>query len=307
MSRILNALQCIMLSALTHAGALFVGSNALGVGEGHSIAYSLTTRGFPNPPFSLCSALWIEATGTRTPIWDTLLSGGDLVNIHQRRRRALAIVGPEAYGGLGFLLGVGFVAQLLDSAESSVLAPPSAYSALVPPLVHLALLMRHEVRFALEELCAFGAVVLPQAGQVFYGLRILELGQMLCVVQVGVDLVEVARVAARLLLGGFSSDGGHGGRWEQDAGCWVLGCRTQGCIRGRSSKTWREPDQDGPCPVSRSENLELQNGSCAASRGRCYLAPLHGRSAGLRRFCNRRGRARKCAYRLRSRRGGGGS
>jgi hypothetical protein len=80
----------------------------------------------------------------------------------------------------------------------------------LPPLVHLALLMRQHIALALIKLCAFLAVELPQPRQVLYRLRILELGEMLLVAQVGVDLVEVARVATRLLLGVLSSYGGHG-------------------------------------------------------------------------------------------------
>jgi hypothetical protein len=93
---------------------------------------------------------------------------------------------------------------------------------------------------------------------------------MLLVVQVGVDLVEVARMAARLLLGGFSSDGRHIGRFVLDAG-W---------IRGRSAvvvKMWRAPGELVRAAVSRPENLELQNGSlplAAVSPWPCYSAPL---------------------------------
>ena len=81
----------------------------------------------------------------------------------------------------------------------------------VPPLMHLALLVRQHVGFTLEKLCAFFAVILAQTGQVFYGLCILELCEVLLVVQVTVHLVEVARVSARLLLGVLSPDGRHRG------------------------------------------------------------------------------------------------
>lgn len=85
--------------------------------------------------------------------------------------------------------------------------------------MHLALLMRGEVGIALKKLCALFAVVLAQPRQIFYGLRILELCEMLLVVQVGVHLVEIANVPARLLLGVLSSDGWHGG-------CGVCGVQT---------------------------------------------------------------------------------
>jgi hypothetical protein len=76
--------------------------------------------------------------------------------------------------------------------------------------VHLALLMGAEVGVALKKLCAFFAVVLAQAGQVLDGLLVLEGGQMLFVAQVGVDLVEVAGIPARLLLRVLSAYGWHG-------------------------------------------------------------------------------------------------
>lgn len=119
-----------------------------------------------------------------------------VVNLHQCRR-ACAVVGGKADGSLCFLLGIWFFAKLLHS-----------------PLVHLALLMGAKVGLALKKLCAFLAVVLAEARQIFYGFRIFEFCQMLLVAQVGVDLVEVARVSARLLLGVLSSDGRHGGRAE---------------------------------------------------------------------------------------------
>jgi hypothetical protein len=149
-----------------------------------------------------------------------LSSSCSIVHLHQRRG-ALPVVGREASRLFSFLVRVWLLAELLDSAEISVCAQIFRMRCVVPPLVHLALLVRLEVGVALKELCALGAVVLPQARQIFYGLRISELCQMLLVVQVGVDLVEVARVAARLLLGGFSSDGRHGGRFVLGAGCWL--------------------------------------------------------------------------------------
>ena len=75
--------------------------------------------------------------------------------------------------------------------------------------MHLALLVRTEVGVALKKLCAFLAVVLAQAGQVLYGLFILEGGEMLFVAQVGVDLVEVAGMAASLFLRVLSTYGWH--------------------------------------------------------------------------------------------------
>jgi hypothetical protein len=100
----------------------------------------------------------------------------------------------------------------------------------VPPLVHLALLVRQHVGLALKELCALEAVVLPQAGQVFYGLRILELCEVLLVAQVGVDLVEVARMPARLLLAVLSAYGRHGGVLRRFDGCVGLDPRPSAVV-----------------------------------------------------------------------------
>lgn len=97
-------------------------------------------------------------------------------------------------------------------------------SAVVPPLVHLALLMGDKVGLALKELCAFLAVMLPQARQVLYRLRILELGEVLLVAQVGVDLVEIAGMAARLLLGVLSAYGRHGGLYPRPSA--KVGCES---------------------------------------------------------------------------------
>ena len=98
--------------------------------------------------------------------------------------------------------------------------------------MHLALGVGDPVGLALKELCAFLAVVLAQAGQILCGRRVLERGEMLVVAQVGVDLVEIARVAARLLLGVLSPYGGHAGRWARG--------RPDGGTAGRTVGRWRE-------------------------------------------------------------------
>ena len=72
-----------------------------------------------------------------------------------------------------------------------------------------------KVGVALKELCAFCAVELAQAGQVLYGIGILEFRKMLLVAKVSVDLIEIARVAARLLLGVLSAYGRHGGLYPR--------------------------------------------------------------------------------------------
>lgn len=101
--------------------------------------------------------------------------------------------------------------------------------------MHLALLMRAEVGVALKKLCAFLAVVLAQAGQVLYGLLILEGGEMLFVAQVGVDLVEVAGMAASLFLRVLSAYGWHGA-----CVCGIVAVCRAVLIRGRrlSVREW---------------------------------------------------------------------
>lgn len=107
----------------------------------------------------------------------------------------------------------------------------------VPPLVHLALLVGQHIGLTLKKLCAFFAVVLPQTRQVFYGLSILELCEVLLVVQVAVHLVEVARVSARLLLGVLSPDGRHSGTvyWM----CCNYAVRTVSAAVGCCRAGWR--------------------------------------------------------------------
>lgn len=84
-----------------------------------------------------------------------------------------------------------------------------------PPLVHFALLVSGHVGLALKELCAFLAVILAQAWQIFYRLCIFKLGQVLLVAQVGVHLVEIAGVPTSLLLGVLTAYGWHGGLYPR--------------------------------------------------------------------------------------------
>jgi len=79
-----------------------------------------------------------------------------------------------------------------------------------PSLVVLPFTVLDEVVLALEELCALDAVELAARGQVFGGLCLQMQLEMSLVAQVGGDLVDVATVAARLLLGVLTSDGRHG-------------------------------------------------------------------------------------------------
>ena len=110
-----------------------------------------------------------------------------------------------------------------------------------------ALLVRQHVGLTLEKLGAFEAVILPQTGQIFYGLRILELCEVLLVPQVGVDLVEIARMAARLLLGILSSDGRHYGAWVSVqtvfSGSAAVGCCRDGWRFGNGSLARAAPTQ----------------------------------------------------------------
>lgn len=68
----------------------------------------------------------------------------------------------------------------------------------VPALVRLRLDVALQAVFRLEPLGALDAVVLSEAGQVLGVLELLELLQVLGGLEVGLDLVEVARLAPRL-------------------------------------------------------------------------------------------------------------
>ena len=142
-----------------------------------------------------------------------LCRDGGVVHLHQRRG-TLSVVCAESCSGLCLFLRVGLVAQLLDSGTWSVAISShrrAGFNGSSPSLVHLPLVVCFEVGLALKPLCAFFAVPVAEAWQILGGLCVLELGEMLFVAQVGVDLVEIARVAARLLLGLFSPYGRHGG------------------------------------------------------------------------------------------------
>jgi hypothetical protein len=153
--------------------------------------------------------------------------------------------------------------------------------------------------------------MLPQARQIFYGLFILEFCEVLLVVQVGVDLIEIARVPARLLLGVLSSDGRH-------VGLCMLVCR----IRGRSAlglKMWRASDKRsvrtlagvvGSLQVRKDFwPLRVEIHSPPISTPRCYLTPpvtsetcLQARKSCLRSILHSEKhhvwhRERACAYR----------
>jgi hypothetical protein len=78
-------------------------------------------------------------------------------------------------------------------------------------LVRLALLVRLVVGLGLVEFGALDAVEVAVGREFFENLSLVELLQVTLVVQVGVDLVEVARVTAGLLLGVDTSDGRHYG------------------------------------------------------------------------------------------------
>jgi len=73
----------------------------------------------------------------------------------------------------------------------------------------LPLLMRRIIGFGLKPFCTFRAVPLSQPRQIFYGFGILVPSEVFLVPQVGVNLVEVARVPAGLFLGIATAYGGH--------------------------------------------------------------------------------------------------
>ena len=77
--------------------------------------------------------------------------------------------------------------------------------------------MPQQVTFLIEPLGAFGAVVLAEAGEIFFGFRGLVCVEMARDVQVGVDLVEVAGVAAGFLFGLGAAYG-----WHSEDVCGVI-------------------------------------------------------------------------------------
>lgn len=80
----------------------------------------------------------------------------------------------------------------------------------LPPLVRLATLVRGKVVVALKPFCAFLAIEFTQSRQILFSLGVLVELEVAVGAQVGVDLVDIARVATRLLLGVCSPNGGHG-------------------------------------------------------------------------------------------------
>jgi hypothetical protein len=70
--------------------------------------------------------------------------------------------------------------------------------------------MGSKVGLALKPLCALFAVPFSKPWQVLGRLGVLELGEVLVVVNVSVDLVEVAGMPTRLLLGLVAAYGRHG-------------------------------------------------------------------------------------------------
>lgn len=171
-----------------------------------------------------------------------LCHDGSIVYLHQRGG-ALPIVGGESCGGLCLFLRVRLVAQLLDSGGWSVVAstaPRCGFLNFSPALVHLALVVCVEVGFTLKPFCALFAIPVAEAWQVLGSLCVLEMGEVLLVAQVGVDLVEIARVAARLLLRLFSSYGWHGGGGSFWQGGRGFGSQSVGlagtCGQGRSAE-----------------------------------------------------------------------
>jgi hypothetical protein len=122
-------------------------------------------------------------------------------------RFPLSVVKPAAASASFMVYGSSRRARTLSSVSTR--SCPIQHRC-APPLVHLPLLMGDKVGVALKPLCALLAVPLAEPGQVLGGLGVLELGEVLVVVEVGVDLVEVACVAARLLLGLLAANGGHG-------------------------------------------------------------------------------------------------
>lgn len=99
-----------------------------------------------------------------------------------------------ASGGLSFLLGVWLLLHGLHAT-----------------LVRLALLVRSEVGIRLKPFRTFDTVKVAKRWEFLGSLGFVVLFQMAFVVNVGVNLVEVARVTAGLLLGVDSTNSRHFG------------------------------------------------------------------------------------------------
>jgi len=117
-----------------------------------------------------------ESRGTRICI-DA--DSGSHVNIHLGLAVEVAVVRPNADGSLCVLLGVGLVAQLLDSA-----------------LVRLLAAVGGQARIGVEPLGALDAVMAAKAREVLDGLGFLEDGEMSGVAEVGLDLVDVPEIVS---------------------------------------------------------------------------------------------------------------
>lgn len=104
---------------------------------------------------------------------------------------------------------LGKSSAVASSCLSFLLAVRLFLQGLHAALVRLALLVRLVVGLRLVELGALNTVEVAKSGKVFARLSLMELLQVTLVVQVGVDLVDVARVTAGLLLGVGSTNGRH--------------------------------------------------------------------------------------------------
>lgn len=84
--------------------------------------------------------------------------------------------------------------------------------------MRLSLLVSDQIWFRLEPFCAFGTVELSEARKIFSSLCALVLLQVLFLVDVVVDLIQIACVTASLLLRVLTTNGRHRGflmgRWN---------------------------------------------------------------------------------------------
>jgi hypothetical protein len=143
----------------------------------------------------------------------------------------LAVVYPghTATGSISFRLRVRLLLECADSTiHVSSVQDIFFVCGILPALVDFSLGVCGQVCFRLEPFCALDAVELSQTRQIFLMLCFLVFLQMLLLVDVVVDLVEIARVTASLFLRVLTADGRHRG--------FLL--RSEGVVRVGMVKRW---------------------------------------------------------------------
>ena len=119
------------------------------------------------------------------------------------------VICADADSRLCLFLRVWFFLQVAYSVESVRSAKRLFPVIYLPSLVGLSFGVSSEVRLRLEPFGAFDTVELTQTGQVLGSLCVFVLVEVFFLVDVGVDLIEVASVTPRLLLRVLTANGRH--------------------------------------------------------------------------------------------------